>query len=62
MNTAMNNQVLWYMEKFGGSFASALAVAWRHADSNNAEKLYAAFGDLYEKYRAIAETDNKVKS
>ena len=39
------------MEKFGGGFASALAIAWQRADSDNRNRLRLAFGDLLESYR-----------
>ena len=39
------------MEEFGGSFASLLAKAWRHADLQNRNRLRLAFGDLLESYR-----------
>jgi len=39
------------MERFGGGFASALAIAWRRADLGNRQRLRLAFGDLLESYR-----------
>lgn len=39
------------MERFGGGFASALAIAWQRADQGNRDRLRLAFGDLLESYR-----------
>lgn len=47
-------KVLMMMEKRGGGFASALAVAWIRADSVNRRKLRQAFADLYEEFEAMA--------
>ena len=38
------------MQRFGGGFASALAVAWMRADQNNAAKLRREFSDLLNSY------------
>lgn len=49
------------MERIGGGFASALAVAWQRADLNNQHRLKAAFPDLLKQYvehvRLIAERE-----
>jgi hypothetical protein len=42
------------MERIGGSFASALAVAWQRADLNNQAKLKAAFPELLRDYHEMA--------
>ena len=38
------------MERIGGGFASAIALAFYRADSHNARILTEAFGDLFVKY------------
>lgn len=38
------------MQRIGGSFASHLAAAYFHADSNNKERILTAFMDLFEKH------------
>lgn len=43
------------MIAYGGGFVSALAVAWRHADEDNAARLEAAWPEYIEKYRMIAK-------
>jgi len=42
--------VLDEMERTGGSFVAALAVAWRRADNINRAKLKTAFSGYYEDY------------
>ena len=49
-----NHQAAKTMERMGGGFASALAVAYYRADSNNKARILAAWPDLFEKYRRIA--------
>ena len=43
------------MEKFGGSFAKAIARAWSVADLDNRRKLRAAFGDLLALYKQFLD-------
>ena len=38
------------MEKVGGGFANAIALAFFRADSVNAGKIIQAFGDLFVKF------------
>lgn len=38
------------MERIGGGFASALAVAWHRADASNSERLKKAFPELLSDY------------
>lgn len=38
------------MEKYGGSFVTAIAQALRYADPANRQRLLNAFPDLVEKY------------
>ena len=47
------------MERFGGSFVKALALAWRHADPENAIKLREAFRDIWDTYEALAKQTTK---
>lgn len=42
--------VLRFMIDNGGSFASALARAWLHADPINSFKLFKEWGDLYAEF------------
>ena len=49
-----NHRAAKAMEKMGGGFASALAVAYYRADSDNKARILGAFPDLFEKYRRIA--------
>lgn len=44
-------ELLQAMERVGGGFASALAVAWARADGENRAKLRVAFGALLCSYR-----------
>lgn len=46
--------VLAAMEKFGGGFASRLAVAGMHADAQNLARIKVAFADLWSSYRDMA--------
>jgi len=39
------------MEKIGGKFASALALAFFCADATNRARILGAFGDLFDLYR-----------
>jgi hypothetical protein len=38
------------MERFGGSFAAAIALAFFRADSTNQVRLVDSFPELFEKY------------
>lgn len=49
--SADHHAVLDLMEAMGGSFVSALAVAWRKADEFDHARLYKAFGHYYREYR-----------
>lgn len=49
-----NHRAARYMERMGGGFASALAVAYYRADSDNKARIVGAWPDLFEKYRRIA--------
>ena len=50
-----NHRAAKTMEKIGGSFAAALAVAYFHADGDNQALILGAFPGLFEKYRRISE-------
>lgn len=50
-----NHRAAKTMEKLGGGFASALAVAYFHADLNNQARILAAFPELFERYRRMAQ-------
>lgn len=45
------SEVLDTMEKYGGSFIKALALAWRHADYRNSTKLKKTFIEDYKYYK-----------
>ena len=49
-----NHKAAKTMERMGGGFASALALAYFRADSDNQARILGAFPDLFEKYRRIA--------
>lgn len=51
-----HDEVLFQMERMGGSFVSRLDKAWRVADGGNMMKLHAAFGDIYDTYKRMAAT------
>ena len=38
------------MERYGGSFAEAIAVAFYRADAYNTQRLVDAFPELFERY------------
>ena len=44
------NTIATNMETYGGSFASALAIAMQKADQNNLRTIVNAFPDLMEEY------------
>jgi hypothetical protein len=48
-----NHRAAQTMEKIGGNFAAALAVAYFHADGDNKARILGAFSALFEKYRQI---------
>ena len=49
-----NHKAAKTMARMGGGFASALALAYFRADSDNQARILGAFPDLFEKYRRIA--------
>ena len=48
-----NHRAARLMEKIGGGFAAALAVAYFHADADNQARILAAWSDLFERYRRM---------
>ncbi len=48
------HDVITAMETFGGSFAKAIANAFRRADRNNFSRLKTAFPELWEEYTVMA--------
>jgi hypothetical protein len=49
------HEIVAAMDAFGGSFARALAAAWRMADPDNQRRLKEAFPDLWAEYAELAE-------
>ena len=48
-----NHRAAKAMEKWGGGFASALAVAYFHADADNKARILAAWPELFDRYRRM---------
>lgn len=54
---SLNERATWdhraaqLMEKIGGGFAAALALAYFRADGTNQARILGAFGDLFDLYR-----------
>ena len=48
-----NHRAAQLMEKIGGGFAAALALAYFRADGTNQARILGAFGDLFEKFRNL---------
>lgn len=48
-----NHRAARLMEKLGGGFASALAMAYFRADADNQARILAAWPDLFERYRRM---------
>jgi len=46
-----NHRAAKMMEKIGGGFASALALAYFRADGTNQARILGAFGGLFDLYR-----------
>ena len=51
----LNHRAVKAMEKWGGGFASALAVAYFRADADNQARMLAAWPELFERYRLMAQ-------
>lgn len=54
-------KVIEAMEKYGGSFVQALAVAYRRADPTNYAKLRATFGEYWFQYEAMVKDEEAQK-
>jgi hypothetical protein len=52
--------VLAKMELYGGGFTKHLAIAYRHADSVNRQKIRNAFSEYWMKYAELAEVENSI--
>lgn len=50
-----NHRAAQAMEKVGGGFASALAAAYFRADADNQARMLAAWPELFERYRRLAQ-------
>jgi len=50
-----DHKVIEAMERYGGSFVKALAVAFYRADHINTQKLKSAFPEYWEQYKKMAE-------
>jgi len=52
-----NHRAAALMQKHGGGFASALALAYHRADSGNQAKILGAFEHLFERYRRMVSEE-----
>jgi len=59
-----NQRAAQLMEKIGGGFASALALAYFRGDGTNQARILGAFGDLFEVYRnrAFEQLENEERA
>ena len=59
-----NHRAAQLMEKIGGGFASALALAYFRADGTNQARILGAFGDLFDLYRnrAFEQLENEERA
>lgn len=61
-----NHRAAQMMEKIGGGFAAALALAYFRGDGTNQARILGAFGALFEKYRNYAfeqlEQENQARA
>lgn len=55
-------EIVQAMKAFGGSFAQAIGAAWQCADTRNQARLKAAFQPEWEKYRELAELQQKCEA
>lgn len=62
MSGVTDRDVIAVMERYGGSFASHLAIAATYADDQNLARLKVAFADLWNIYRNIADREQKLGS
>ena len=54
-----NHKAAKIMERIGGGFASALALAYFRADSDNQARILGAFPELFKRYRREAREENE---
>ncbi len=54
MGDIRDDEVVAAMERFGGSFVRALAVAAGHADVDNLKRIKAAFPEYWNRYTELA--------
>jgi hypothetical protein len=54
-----NHRAAQLMEKLGGGFASALALAYYRADSGNRAAIVGAFPGLFDRYRTWAQEERE---
>jgi hypothetical protein len=59
MSGQSDYRIVQAMERYGGSFARAIAQAAHRADENNLAKLKAAFPELWAEYAELAELSAK---
>lgn len=59
-----NQRAAQLMEKMGGGFASALALAYFRADGTNQALILDAFANLFEvyRYRAFEQLENEERA
>lgn len=43
-------RAIYFMDKYGGSFVHALAIAYRCADADNRRRIETAFPEYFEEY------------
>lgn len=53
-------QVVQMMERYGGSFVQALAVAFQRADHFNFQRLKNAFPEYWNEYTNFLKTKNEL--
>ena len=59
MEPPTKNEITRAMAKYGGGFVKALAKAAMTADELNHDRLQAAFPEIWDQYRDLAEWDRK---
>jgi hypothetical protein len=52
-----DHQITEAMIQYGGSFVKGLGHLYRLADHHNKKRIRATFGDYWDKYTQIAETE-----
>lgn len=59
MNVITDSDVIRMMERYGGGFASSLAIACMHADAGNLARIKAAFPELWAQYAEMVKREVK---